>query len=78
MALKKQWWCVKGECRHNRVHSSFKHGKTISEGGCSHPAILKENILVNPNIGLAIDNLDMCPVLVDVEACLQTYYDRAL
>lgn len=67
--LKKQWWCIKHECNHNRIHV-YHHGRVIEHVGCAHSSIL-DKIDINPNLGLSIDKIQMCPVLcTDVEACI--------
>lgn len=62
--LSKQWWCIKHGCRYNRIH--YTHRGTVMEHiGCSHPDLLSMAGPTNPNLGVPISDLQMCPVLVN-------------
>lgn len=77
--VSKNWWCIHRDCKHYREH--VKHcGKSITHEGCRHPAIMDELDFINPNLGLSIEHLRMCPVLVsDASICFEEgYFDKSL
>mgnify|MGYP007049861893 CR=1 FL=1 len=74
--VKSYWWCIEKGCKYKRVHYTHK-GKVVEHIGCSHPDLLDQYGPVNPNLGVPIGELQMCPMLVsDIMTCFKSVFDE--
>jgi len=66
MSLKWDWWCIREECNHYNKHTIHK-GKPISNEYCKHSSAIQCKRCKNPNLGLEIADMEMCPILYDMD-----------